>query len=78
VVATATNVKCTSTTVCTLTTPPYNPKGSGIVALVSVTVYGLTSPISDYTYTFPPATPPPTQPPPSQPPKTPPCSGICQ
>jgi hypothetical protein len=69
--AQATNVKCRSTTVCTITVPAYKG-GSGPYAAVSVTANGLTSPIGEFLYNgFP-------QPPTPKPVKPLPCPGICQ
>jgi hypothetical protein len=69
--ASATNVNCRSTTVCTMTTPPYKG-GSGPYAAVSVTANGLTSPIGEFLYNgFP-------QPPTPKPGKPLPCPGVCQ
>jgi hypothetical protein len=64
---------------CSMTVPPYGGTGAmgNPLVLVRATVGGLTGPIADFTYQFPPPppSPPPPPPPPTKPPK---CIGVCQ
>jgi hypothetical protein len=75
--APATNVNCSSSTVCTITSPALNPNASGPVANVIASVNGFANSMGTFTYgtAAPPPPPPPPPPKPLPPPK---CHGICQ
>jgi hypothetical protein len=73
----ALNVSCSSSTMCTMTSPALSPNASGPVATVVGSVNGFTNSMGTFTYgtAAPPPPPPPPTPKPVPPPK---CHGICQ
>jgi hypothetical protein len=75
--APATNVVCSSSTLCTMKSPALSSSASGPVATVIATVNGFANSMGTFTYgtAAPPPPPPPPPPKPLPPPK---CHGLCQ